>query len=63
MGMELSDYLRILRAHWVGVVVLAVVGVLAAFAYNQTQTQVYEASATGLVTTGKTGELVRRQHR
>ena len=55
MGMELSDYLRILRAHWVGVVVLAVVGVLAAFAYNQTQTQVYEASATGLVTTGKTG--------
>ena len=53
--MELSDYLRILRAHWVGVVVLAVVGVLAAFAYNQTQTEVYQASATGLVTTGKTG--------
>jgi capsular exopolysaccharide synthesis family protein len=55
MGMELSDYLRVLRAHWVGVVVLAVVGVLAAFAYNQTQTEVYQANATGLVTTGKTG--------
>ena len=32
--MELKDYLRILRAHWVGVLVLALLGVGAAAAYN-----------------------------
>ena len=53
--MELSDYLSILRAHWVGVRGSACLSEsLAAGRYNQTQPEVYEASATGFVTTGKT---------
>jgi capsular exopolysaccharide synthesis family protein len=49
--MELQDYLRILRAHWVGVLVLTVLGIAAAGAYSLGQPKVYEANATGFVTT------------
>jgi capsular exopolysaccharide synthesis family protein len=52
--MEFKDYVRIVLSHWVGVVLLCVVGVVGAFGYNATQPEVYEASATGLVTVGKT---------
>jgi capsular exopolysaccharide synthesis family protein len=52
--MEFKDYVRIVLSHWVGVVVLAVVGVVGAFAYNATQPEVYQASSTGLLTVGKT---------
>ena len=52
--MEFKDYVRILLSHWVGVVLLTVLGVAGAFVYNATQPQVYEASATGLLTVGKT---------
>jgi capsular exopolysaccharide synthesis family protein len=52
--MEFKDYVRIVLSHWVGVVVLTVLGVVGAFAYNATQPEVYQASATGLVTVGKT---------
>jgi capsular exopolysaccharide synthesis family protein len=52
--MEFKDYVRIVLSHWVGVVLLAVIGVVAAFGYNATQPEVYQASATGLVTVGKT---------
>ena len=48
--MEFKDYVRMVLAHWVGVVVLIVLGVLAAVAYNQTQPAVYQATATGYVT-------------
>ncbi len=50
--MELNDYLRILRSHWIGVVLLAVAGVLAAGAYSLSQPKVYAANATGFVSTG-----------
>ncbi len=50
--MELKDYLRILRAHWVGVLVLAVLGVGAAAAYSASQAKVYEATSTGYVSSG-----------
>ena len=43
-------------AHWVGVVVCVVLGVLAAVAYNHTQPAVYEATATGYVSAGKTAD-------
>jgi capsular exopolysaccharide synthesis family protein len=52
--MEFKDYVRIVLAHWVGVLVLAVVGIAGAYAYNLSQPEVYQASATGLVTVGKT---------
>jgi capsular exopolysaccharide synthesis family protein len=51
--MELRDYVRIVLSHWVGVVVIALLGVLAAVAYNATQPAVYQASATGLVAVGE----------
>ena len=47
--MEFNDYVRIVLSHWVGVVVLAFLGVLAAVGYNATQPAVYQSSATGLV--------------
>jgi capsular exopolysaccharide synthesis family protein len=50
--MELKDYVRIVLAHWVGVLALTVVGVLGAFAYNATQPNVYQATASGYVTAG-----------
>jgi capsular exopolysaccharide synthesis family protein len=50
--MEFKDYVRIVLAHWVGVLVLAVAGVAAAGVYNLTQPKVYEATATGYVTAG-----------
>ena len=50
--MELHDYLRILRSHWIGVTLLAVAGVLAAGAYSLSQPKVYAADAAGFVSTG-----------
>jgi capsular exopolysaccharide synthesis family protein len=51
--MEFRDYVRIVLSHWTGVVVLALLGALAAVGYNATQPSVYQASATVLVSTGK----------
>ena len=51
--MEFKDYVRIMLAHWVGVVLLVLAGVAGAAAYNVTQPKVYEASATGIVSNGK----------
>src|SRR5262249_53817572 len=50
--MEFKDYVRIVLAHWVGVLVLIAVGVAGAVAYNLTQPQVYQATAQGLVSAG-----------
>jgi capsular exopolysaccharide synthesis family protein len=52
--MEFKDYVRIMRAHWVGVLVLVVLGVLAAVGYNLQAAKVYEASATGFLGSGTT---------
>lgn len=52
--MELSDYLRVLRAYWVGglVIVLVVLGLAAG--YTSTRPKVYAAGANGFVSTGAT---------
>jgi capsular exopolysaccharide synthesis family protein len=47
--MEFKDYVRIVLSHWAGVVVLALLGVAAAFGYSASQPPVYQATATGLV--------------
>lgn len=52
--MELRDYLRILRAHWLGVTLVVLVTVLAAAAYTFTQPKVYAADANGFVSVGGT---------
>ena len=54
--MELKDYLRILRAHWVGVLVLAMIGLGLAAAYNLSQPKVYEATSTGYVSSGDSSD-------
>src|SRR4051812_2567202 len=50
--MELRDYIRILRAHWVGVALIILITVLAAGAYTFTQPKVYAADANGFVSVG-----------
>ena len=50
--MELADYWRILRAHWVGVVLIAAATTGLAAAYTWTQPNVYAANASGFVSTG-----------
>lgn len=47
--MDLRHYLRIFRAHWVGMLVIVVVAVAAAFGWTLLQTRVYTADATALV--------------
>ena len=42
---ELRTYLRILRAHWIGVVLLTVLGVVTAFGWSLLQPRVYTADA------------------
>jgi len=51
--MEFNDYVRVLRAHWLGVVLIVVAALLGATAFNLTQPKVYAANATGFVTTGQ----------
>lgn len=56
--MELRDYLRILRSHWLGIVALTVLGAAVAFGYTALQPRVYTASASGIVqATGLGGDV------
>ncbi|WP_430647040.1 polysaccharide biosynthesis tyrosine autokinase [Agromyces sp. GXS1127] len=47
--MELRDYLRGLRRHWVAVALMTIVGIGAGYGWTLLQTPVYVASASGLV--------------
>lgn len=53
--MELRDYLRILRAHWIAILVLTLLGAGTAFAWTLTQTKIYTADASGYVTPYRSG--------
>jgi capsular exopolysaccharide synthesis family protein len=53
--MELRDYLRGLRRHWLAILLMTGVGVGAAYGWVLLQTPVYEATASGLVQ-GKTAD-------
>ena len=48
--MELRDYVRILRAHWIVIIVATIVGAAAAFGWSSLQPRVYAADTTGIVT-------------
>ena len=52
--MEFRDYVRIVLSHWVGVLVLALLGALAGVGYNASQPSVYQASTSVLVSAGST---------
>ena len=50
--MELTDYLRILRAHRIGVLLLALTTASAALVFSLAQPKVYAANANGFVSSG-----------
>lgn len=53
--MELRDYLRILRAHWLGIVLLTLLGIAVAWGYTALQPRVYTATTSGYVAATSTG--------
>lgn len=53
--MELRDYLRILRAHWIGIVVLTLVGIGVAAGWTFLQPRIYTAAASGYVAAASLG--------
>jgi capsular exopolysaccharide synthesis family protein len=54
--MELADYLRILRNHWIAVTALVVLGAASAWGWSALQPKVYAASSSGFVTSGSGGD-------
>jgi capsular exopolysaccharide synthesis family protein len=54
--MELRDYLRGLRRHWLAVVLMTLVGAGVAYGWYLLQSPVYQATAIGLVQTRSVGE-------
>jgi capsular exopolysaccharide synthesis family protein len=54
--MELADYLRILRNHWIAVTAMVIVAAAAAFGWSSLQPEVYAASSSGFVTSGSGGD-------
>lgn len=55
--MELKDYWRIFRAHWIAVVAITVMGGLIGVGWALIQPKVYAASASGLLTTGVNSDI------
>lgn len=54
--MELRDYLRIFRAHWLGMALIIVGAVVLAFGWTLVQPKVYTADATAIVQARSEGE-------
>jgi capsular exopolysaccharide synthesis family protein len=54
--MELRDYLRGLRRHWLAIVLLVIVGTGVAYGWVRLQTPVYEATASGFVKSTQTAD-------
>jgi capsular exopolysaccharide synthesis family protein len=54
--MELRDYARGLRRHWLAIVLMTIVGLAMGFGWAKLQTPVYEAGASGIVKTLKVGD-------
>ena len=50
--MELTDYLRMLRAYWRGVAAFVLLGVAVAAGVSLVQPKVYQADASGFVSAG-----------
>jgi capsular exopolysaccharide synthesis family protein len=50
--MELSDFIRMTRLYWRGLLAFLLVGLVAASLYSLTRTNVYTADASGFVSTG-----------
>jgi capsular exopolysaccharide synthesis family protein len=59
--LELREYLRGLRRHWLAIVLMTLVGLAAAFGWYLLQTPVYQATAIGLVQTKQTAQTPQQQ--
>ncbi|RXZ50150.1 polysaccharide biosynthesis tyrosine autokinase [Agromyces binzhouensis] len=57
VSMELRDYLRGLRRHWVAILLLTLVGVGAGYGWTVLQTPVYVASTSGIVQSTGVGDV------
>ena len=54
--MELRDYMRGLRRHWLAIVLITVVGLATGYVWTLLQTPVYEGSASGLLKSTATAD-------
>lgn len=55
--MELTDYWKVLRAHWISVVLITLLGGAVAFGWTLLQPRVYSANASGIIATGVSSDL------
>jgi len=55
--MELQDYMRVFRAHWLVIAVITALGGAAAFGWTLTQPKVYTATGSAIITTGASTDL------
>lgn len=55
--MELRDYLRGLRRHWIAILLMTLIGVGAGYGWTLLQTPVYVASASGIVQSTGVGDV------
>ncbi|GIG53768.1 polysaccharide biosynthesis tyrosine autokinase [Demequina activiva] len=55
--MELQDYAKVLRAHWIAIVAFTLAGAVLAFAWTLTQPRVYTANSSAIITTGVSQDL------
>jgi len=55
--MELQDYAKVLRAHWIAIVAFTIAGALLAYGWTLTQTRVYTANSSAIITTGVSEDL------
>ncbi|BCW59996.1 capsular exopolysaccharide synthesis family protein [Paenarthrobacter nicotinovorans] len=55
--MELTDYWKVLRAHWISVIAITVLGGIVAFGWTLTQTKVFSADASGIISVGVNKDL------
>jgi len=55
--MELQDYMRIFRQHWVAIILATLLGGLLAFGWTLTQPKVYTANGSAIITTGTSASI------
>ncbi|WP_062071331.1 polysaccharide biosynthesis tyrosine autokinase [Demequina sediminicola] len=55
--MELSDYGKALRAHWIAIVLVTVACALLAYLFTTTQPRVYTSNASAIITTGVSEDI------
>lgn len=55
--MELTHFLRILRRYWLAIVAATLLGALLGYGWTLTQSRIFEAQASGFVTTGSGSNL------